>query len=71
MNNLKMKIAGFKSECIILCKDAKKGDEISGIDELISLYFGISGFTKIVVLKNEQHNSFSISDSMLYGWLLK
>jgi len=28
MNNLKMKIAGFKSECLILCKDAKKGDEI-------------------------------------------
>ncbi len=66
-----MKIAGFKSECLILCKDAKKGDEISGNDELISLYFGISGFTKIDDLTNEQHNSFSSSDLMTYDWLLK
>jgi len=42
MNNLKMKIAGFKSECLILCKDAKKGDEIFGYDQLISLFLAIS-----------------------------
>jgi len=29
-----MNVVDFKSECLILCKDAKKGDEISGFNEL-------------------------------------
>jgi len=33
-DNLKMNVADFKSECLILCKDAKKGDEISSFNEL-------------------------------------
>ncbi len=38
MINLKMNVACFKSECLFLCKDAKKADETLGKVELFEMH---------------------------------